>query len=96
LQQLDPNQATSAFIEISITGVPRITSGLGRFASDYVLSAVGSPINQCNGFEFIACRLDFSDFAFFIPDSSGPMEALAAAKNWLRLLVFRLIGLIAR
>jgi EAL domain-containing protein (putative c-di-GMP-specific phosphodiesterase class I)/GGDEF domain-containing protein len=81
LQELEPLQTLSAFIEISIAGIPRIAGGLGRFASDYILSAIANRINQCVGIEFIACRLDFSHFAFFIPDSDGPLEVLAAAKK---------------
>jgi EAL domain-containing protein (putative c-di-GMP-specific phosphodiesterase class I)/GGDEF domain-containing protein len=81
LQQLDSGKTLSAMIEISVSGMPRIGGGLGRFASDYIISAIANRINQCTGFEFVAGRMDYSNFAFFIPDSNGPLEALAAAKK---------------
>jgi GGDEF domain-containing protein len=75
------NKSQSAMIEISISGIPRLGDGLGRFASEYIVSAVANRINQCVAFEFVAGRIDHASFAVLILDTAGPMEALAAAKT---------------
>jgi predicted signal transduction protein with EAL and GGDEF domain len=86
LQIPDSHLTQSAMIEISVSGMPRITGSLGRFASDYVILAIASRINQCAGFEFFTGRLDYSNFAFFIPVTGGPLDALAAAKKLVELM----------
>jgi EAL domain-containing protein (putative c-di-GMP-specific phosphodiesterase class I) len=86
LQTRGSNKTQSVMIEVSVSGIPKTAGSLGRFASDYIISAIASRINQCAGFEFVVGRMDYSNFAFFIPVTSGPLDALAAAKILVELM----------
>ena len=86
LKKLDPVDAPSAMIEISISGLPRISGALGRHASDYVISALAARINQNHDSECYCGRLDYSSFALFIPDVQDPLKALTTAKRVLETL----------
>jgi EAL domain-containing protein (putative c-di-GMP-specific phosphodiesterase class I)/GGDEF domain-containing protein len=86
LQNRDSNKNQPAMIEVSVSGIPRISGRLGRFASDYIILAITSRVHQCAGFEFVTGRIDHSNFAFFIPVTNGPLDALAVAKKIVELM----------
>jgi diguanylate cyclase (GGDEF)-like protein len=86
LQKLNPAESPSAMIEIGISGLPRISGSLGRHASDYMIASLAARINQGQYAEFICGRLDYSNFALFIPDVGDPVIALTTAKRMLEAL----------
>lgn len=82
LQALNPIEKPSVMVEIAVSGLPRISGNLGRHAADYVISALAARLNQSSEFRgSIAGRLDYSNFAVFVPNVSDAMLALTIAKR---------------
>ncbi len=86
LQALNPIESPSVMIEVAISGLPRISGNLGRHASDYVISALAARINQENANNCISGRLDYSNFAIFIPDVGDAIQALLSARKLIETL----------
>jgi diguanylate cyclase (GGDEF)-like protein len=81
LQALNPLEKPSVMIEVAVSGLPRIAGNLGRHASDYVISALAARINQYSEIRTcISGRLDYSNFALFVPNVTDAMQALSIAK----------------
>ena len=86
LETPEGHQRRSALIEFGVRSLPRITGTLGRYAGDYVISALAARLNLLKGFESLKCRLDYWSFAIFIPDVDDALEALTKTKSILELL----------
>jgi diguanylate cyclase (GGDEF)-like protein len=83
----NPLEKPAVMIEIAIAGLPRISGNLGRHASDYVISALAARLNQQNEFPgSVAGRLDYSNFALFVPSVTDALHALSIAKRTIELL----------
>ena len=82
----DYSQTKGAMIEIGIRGIPRIAGSLGRHVADYVISALAARLNRTREPETLCCRLDYWNFAVFIPKISDPLEALTTAKSFIEVL----------
>ena len=77
----DYSISKGAMIEIGIRGIPRIAGSLGRHVADYVISALAARLNMMRDPASLCCRLDYWNFAIFIPQINDPLEALTTAKN---------------
>jgi predicted signal transduction protein with EAL and GGDEF domain len=87
LQARDPLAKPSVMIEFAIGGLPRIAGSLGRHASDYIIAALAARLNHDTEFAgMVAGRLDYSNFAVFVPDVSDGMKALSIAKKTIGML----------
>ncbi len=87
LSSLNPIEKPSVMIEIAIGGLPRISGNLGRHASDYVIAALAARMNQHINYPGrIVGRLDYSNFALFVPDVTDAMKAMTIAKQALETL----------
>jgi predicted signal transduction protein with EAL and GGDEF domain len=73
-------------IELGFKGVPRISGALGRHAADYALSSLAARINQFHNEEQQIGRIDYWNFAVFLPCVNDPLVALTKAKNFIDLL----------
>jgi predicted signal transduction protein with EAL and GGDEF domain len=71
----------SAMLEIGVRGLPRISGSLGRHASDYIVSALASRLNQDPPPGGVCCRLDYWSFAVFLPVIADPLQAMSEAKR---------------
>jgi diguanylate cyclase (GGDEF)-like protein len=87
LESTNPVEHPSVMIEIAIGGLPRISGNLGRHASDYVISSLAARLNQQDDVPgLIAARLDYQNFALFVPNVSDALKALSIAKRTLETL----------
>ncbi len=86
LDKTDPVASPSVMIEIAVSGLPRIAGNLGRHAGDYVISALAARINQNTDSDCIAGRLDYANFALFIPDVGDALNALTTTKKLIETL----------
>jgi diguanylate cyclase (GGDEF)-like protein len=77
----DYSKNKGAMIEIGIRGIPRIAGSLGRHVADYVISALAARLNTMRDANTLCCRLDYWNFAIFIPSIHDPLEALTTAKQ---------------
>jgi diguanylate cyclase (GGDEF)-like protein len=86
LNKVDPIANPSVMIEVAVSGLPRIAGNLGRHAGDYVISALAARINQNTDEYCIAGRLDYANFALFIPSAGDALQALATTKHLIETL----------
>jgi diguanylate cyclase (GGDEF)-like protein len=81
LNAQDRSVTQSAMLEFGVRGLPRLTGSLGRHASDYIVSALASRLNQDPHLGGICCRLDYWSFAVFLPTVVDALQAMSEAKR---------------
>ncbi len=93
INEIDTVMATSqharkngALIEISLRGIPRIAGTLGRHVSDYVISAIAARLNAITLEGSSKCRLDYANYAIFLPNTVDPIEILTTAREIMQIL----------
>jgi EAL domain-containing protein (putative c-di-GMP-specific phosphodiesterase class I)/GGDEF domain-containing protein len=77
---------SGVMIELGFKGVPRIAGSLGRHAADYALSSLAARINMLQSDEQQIGRIDYWNFAVFMPHETDPLTALTKAKSFIDLL----------
>jgi diguanylate cyclase (GGDEF)-like protein len=70
-----------ALIEISLSGIPRISGTLGRHVSDYVISAIAARLNAMHLPTNFRSRLDHSHYAVFLPEIADALQTMTITKQ---------------